>query len=464
MNSEGFWELIDSTRPPGADVEDHAESLVARLVGFGVDETQQFVSLWDDAMDALYRWDLWGAAYLAFGGCGDDAFEYLRAWLIGQGRSTYDQARTEPERMFIALLADSTDPDERWHTIGIHDGEALLYAGVSAHEALTGEWPPRSATRSTEPEGQELDEDDLPARFPRLMAALPDGWWGDNEDERGHVEHDPMLDAVISGLQAAADGDHRAATDVLSPVLDESWDPLVSLGLSADVAYAVGVGRLLDGDVSGARAALEKVDAPEDHIRRALAQVELAEGNLIEAAHLLDGGADAHLFDLALSAVLAQRSGRLDDARAYAASVFEMVESGMHLPWDAAGAALQVGLVLIELGDYHGAARAASHVENLTQGAPDTLPLVGQREILAAGALRLEGGPRDGLARIGGTLEQLGGADLAQGLREVARCHAALGAIAEARDRLTEAIDNYRRVGESWLAADAERELATWDD
>ena len=37
-------------------------------------------------MDDSYRWDLWGAAYLANGGCSDDGFDYFRGWLIGQGR------------------------------------------------------------------------------------------------------------------------------------------------------------------------------------------------------------------------------------------------------------------------------------------------------------------------------------------------------------------------------------------
>lgn len=462
MNSDGFWALIDATRPPGPDADSHAESLIRRLVALDVDQTRQFVSLWEDAMSALNRWDLWGAAYLALGGCGDDAFEYLRAWIIGQGRSVFDRARGEAEQLFVDLLAGSTDPDERWDEIGIHDGEPLLYAGGRAHETLTGRWPPPSATRPTEPDGEEWEEEELPAWFPRLLAALPDGWWDLDGENEAHAEEDPVLDDVIEGLQAAGDGDHRTATDVLSPLLDHSWEHLASLGLSADVAYAVGVGRLLDGDVEGARAALERVDAPEDHIRRALAQIELAVGNLTAAERLLDPRLEAHLFDRALGAVLAQRIGRRDDALALADSVLGSATSEPYPPWDAAGAALQVGLVLVELDEYEGAAQAASLVENLTHGAPDTLPLVDQGAILSAGALRLEGDTYGALERISETLDRLKAADLAGGLREVARCHAALGEMAEARSLLADAIDHYRGAGEAWMASDAERELATW--
>src|SRR5262245_53974222 len=37
-------------------------------------------------------WNLWGAAYLMNGGCSDDGFEYFRAWLMAQGRRTFEKA------------------------------------------------------------------------------------------------------------------------------------------------------------------------------------------------------------------------------------------------------------------------------------------------------------------------------------------------------------------------------------
>ncbi|WP_449342020.1 DUF4240 domain-containing protein [Streptomyces aurantiogriseus] len=36
--------------------------------------------------DRAYTWDLWGAAWVLLDGASDDAFDFFRCWLIGQGR------------------------------------------------------------------------------------------------------------------------------------------------------------------------------------------------------------------------------------------------------------------------------------------------------------------------------------------------------------------------------------------
>ncbi len=462
MSPDDFWLLIDDTRPEGANPDQHASALTGRLVELGPEACAEFVQRFDETMDALFRWDLWGAAYLAFAGCSDDAFEYLRAWLIGQGRDMCEQAQADPERLFTALLAGSDDPDLRWSEIGINEGEPLLYAGGSAFEELTGDRPRRVSDRPTEPSGVEWDEDDLPHELPELMAALPAQWWETEESDAPPARDDPVLDAVIDGLRSAGEGDHRSATRVLGPLLDDFWDHLGSLGLATDVAYAVGIGRLLDGDASGAKSALEKIESPPDHVRRALAQVDLAAGELANAARLLDSSADAHLFDRALSAVLAQRTGRRDDAVALADSVFESASSGLHVPWDAAGAALQVGFVLVELEDAAGAARALDLVTDLTRDAPAALPLVGQQAILAAGSLRLHNRPKEALGTLDRVLDRLSDADVGQALRETARSRRDLGDAAIAHREFERAIDAYLAAGEAWQAADARRELAAW--
>lgn len=74
MTSE-FWRLIDQTRPGTPDPSAHAVALTRGLVAAGVEAVLGFAESFDRAMDDLYRWDLWGAAYFAFRGCGDDGFE-----------------------------------------------------------------------------------------------------------------------------------------------------------------------------------------------------------------------------------------------------------------------------------------------------------------------------------------------------------------------------------------------------
>ena len=49
--------------------------------------------------DALYRNDLWAAAYLIGGGFSDDGFIDFRAGLIAQGRDWYNKAAAAPDSL-----------------------------------------------------------------------------------------------------------------------------------------------------------------------------------------------------------------------------------------------------------------------------------------------------------------------------------------------------------------------------
>lgn len=53
-----------------------------------------------------YRWDLWGAAYVAKGGASDDGFEYFQRWLISRGRTDFERVLADPD-----ALADLAIPD-----------------------------------------------------------------------------------------------------------------------------------------------------------------------------------------------------------------------------------------------------------------------------------------------------------------------------------------------------------------
>src|SRR5262245_27112681 len=107
-----------------------AAAVRTALVRLGRDETADFVRLFDDALDGLYTWDLWGVAYLVQGGCSDDAFENFRAWVISRGRAAWELAVRDPNALGLAIDPDSSD-EER-------ECEDLLYAGQEAYEQLTG--------------------------------------------------------------------------------------------------------------------------------------------------------------------------------------------------------------------------------------------------------------------------------------------------------------------------------------
>ncbi|MGY0486949.1 DUF4240 domain-containing protein [Streptomyces sp. WG-D5] len=168
MDETEFWEIVDSTREAaGGDPEDHAELLVERLLRTDPDSVLDFARHFEFRYNRAYRWDLWGAAWVLLGGASDDAFDYFRCWLIGQGREVFEGALHDPDS--LAELLDDFDDEVDG------DGEEIGYAADEAYEQLTGVVAPDLdiPPPPPEPQGTPLDfenETTMHHTYPRLTA------------------------------------------------------------------------------------------------------------------------------------------------------------------------------------------------------------------------------------------------------------------------------------------------------
>ncbi|MER6504407.1 DUF4240 domain-containing protein [Streptomyces sp. NPDC001455] len=168
MDETEFWEIIDSTREDAeGDPEDQADLLVERLVRLDPEAVLDFARHFEARYNRAYRWDLRGAAAVLLGGAGDDAFDFFRCWLIGQGREVFEGALHDPDA--LADLLDDFDEEIDG------DGEDLGYAADEAYEQLTGVVDPDLGLppQPAEPEGVPLaieDEATLAEHFPALWA------------------------------------------------------------------------------------------------------------------------------------------------------------------------------------------------------------------------------------------------------------------------------------------------------
>ncbi|MFD8237087.1 DUF4240 domain-containing protein [Streptomyces sp. NPDC059696] len=166
MDETEFWELVDDAREAAeGDPEEQADLLVDRLAQLDPDSVLDFARHFESRYNRAYRWDLWGAAWVLLDGASDDAFDFFRCWLIGQGREVFEGAVHDPDA--LAELLDDFDEEIDG------DGEELGYAADEAYEQLTGVVAPdlEIAPPPPEPEGTPLDleDDDLLAeRYPRL--------------------------------------------------------------------------------------------------------------------------------------------------------------------------------------------------------------------------------------------------------------------------------------------------------
>ena len=95
MDAKGFWQMIDLADSP-TDLHRRLAALEdPDLVDFEVHHRQAFADSYD--------WGLWGAAYVIDGGCGDDSFDYFRAYLISRGRTVFETALDDPDERFPRL-------------------------------------------------------------------------------------------------------------------------------------------------------------------------------------------------------------------------------------------------------------------------------------------------------------------------------------------------------------------------
>ncbi|MGW5862626.1 DUF4240 domain-containing protein [Streptomyces sp. NPDC055239] len=166
MDETEFWEIVDRTRVAAeGDPEDHADLLTEKLLELEPEMVLDFARHFEARYNRAYRWDLWGAAWIILGGASDDAFDYFRCWLIGQGREVFEGALHDPDS--LADLLDDFDEEIDG------DGEELGYAADEAYEQLTGVVSPDLgiAPAPAEPEGTPLafeDEAAMARLYPKL--------------------------------------------------------------------------------------------------------------------------------------------------------------------------------------------------------------------------------------------------------------------------------------------------------
>ena len=161
------WELIQNTTPAsGAGSELHAARIQAALEQRPLENIIAFDKFLHARMLEAYRWDLWTVAYIAFGGCGDDGFEYFGAWLVAQGESYFERALTNPASA-VDRIEPGTEEETGWC-------ESLLYVADRAYEARSGgrEMPLRKGEPrrfDSDPKGKRWTPERLPQLYPELV-------------------------------------------------------------------------------------------------------------------------------------------------------------------------------------------------------------------------------------------------------------------------------------------------------
>jgi hypothetical protein len=170
-----FWDIIETARASAGPGRPFHESLTDHLATLTEQDILEYRERFETMHDALYRHDLWAAAYLIGGGCSDDSFIDFRAGLIAQGRDWYEQASTSPDS-----LAGHPAVAEAGYPLADNPlfYEEVNYAASYAFERVSGDedafWDAlkeRGPRVFVELMGEDFDFDDdreMRRRLPRL--------------------------------------------------------------------------------------------------------------------------------------------------------------------------------------------------------------------------------------------------------------------------------------------------------
>lgn len=133
------------------------EFLKAAILKLPKNDANDFAILFDTMMDRAYSSELWGAAYIINGGCGDDTFNDFRSSLISRGRAGFERALANPDS-----FSDETYDEETWFY------EGFQYAVTEGVKSAVGSRPAHRHPR--DPSGTRWREEELLQLFPRLSA------------------------------------------------------------------------------------------------------------------------------------------------------------------------------------------------------------------------------------------------------------------------------------------------------
>ncbi len=173
MTNDHFWQIIADNCTNGPDCDDWDVRLTVALSKLPAEVIVEWNHIFDNLAKQAYRNDLWAAAYLINGGASDDGFYYFRCWLIGMGKSVYENAIADPDN-----LADVVSPE-------MLEAEAEIYA--AAHQAwmqVTGndyeaDYPARNESAELVGEDWDFDDEQLcRQKIPRLFAKFGSKNWG----------------------------------------------------------------------------------------------------------------------------------------------------------------------------------------------------------------------------------------------------------------------------------------------
>ena len=151
-----FWNLIDDARSISRDQFHFIDNLQLSLERFHPNEIRNFEKNLLNKINELNTWENWALAYIVRGGCGDDAFDYFKAWVVSKGQKAYEAIKNMEEDKLVSLFDEDPQLEE------------LYYLAGKTYESKTSEFMPPVKVKSSKLTGKRWEEDKLAETYPSL--------------------------------------------------------------------------------------------------------------------------------------------------------------------------------------------------------------------------------------------------------------------------------------------------------
>lgn len=170
MRTDDFWAVIArATADRPASPGEVAKRAVAELATNDPPEIVAWGRHLDKVMAASGTEDLWAAAYVIHGGCGEEGFDAFRGWLIAHGRDAVARSVKSPDSLASVEVIKAAA-----ETGAVFEAPEVLTIAAEAYREATGEELPDEERPKTRPDAGDLwdfdNEEEMQRRLPKLSA------------------------------------------------------------------------------------------------------------------------------------------------------------------------------------------------------------------------------------------------------------------------------------------------------
>lgn len=151
-----FWKLIDETRAISKDQFNFIDNLKSILESFNPKELRSFDKILKTKTNELNTWEHWALAYIVRRGCGDDEFDYFKAWSVSKGKLAFEVIKDIKETELISIFDEDPQLEE------------FYYLAEQVYEDKTSDLLQPAKVKASKLTGKRWDEDKLPQTFPTL--------------------------------------------------------------------------------------------------------------------------------------------------------------------------------------------------------------------------------------------------------------------------------------------------------